>query len=100
MAIIVRSSVGRYLSMKLLVAYDGSMCADSAIEDMRRAGLPSHAEALVLSVSGGELNLPPGIDRTEIDAKGMWEQRFAEAELLAETAGNRIQSYFPQWQVS
>src|SRR5262245_37140399 len=83
--------------LKVLVAYDGSPCAESAIEDMRRAGLPLQAEALVLSVAGAELHPLPGIDRTELDVKGKWEQRFAEAEILAETAGNRIQSYFPQW---
>jgi nucleotide-binding universal stress UspA family protein len=86
--------------MKILIAYDGSMCADSAIEDMRRAGLPPVAEALVLTVSGSELNVLPGTDTAEMTAKGLWEQRFAEAEVLAETAGNRIQSYFPRWQVS
>jgi hypothetical protein len=42
--------------MKILIAYDGSSCADSALEDMRRAGLPRVAEAAVLSVS--ELWMP------------------------------------------
>jgi hypothetical protein len=37
--------------MKILLAYDGSSCADLALEDMRRAGLPRLAEAVVLSVS-------------------------------------------------
>ena len=42
--------------MKILIAYDGSSCADLALEDMRRAGLPRLAEAVVLSVS--ELWMP------------------------------------------
>jgi len=42
--------------MKILIAYDGSSCADSALEDLRRAGLPRVAEAAVLSVS--ELWMP------------------------------------------
>ena len=29
--------------MKILVAYDGSECADAALDDLRRAGLPSKA---------------------------------------------------------
>jgi hypothetical protein len=32
--------------MKILIAYDGSEGAESAIDDMKRAGLPSRAEAV------------------------------------------------------
>src|SRR5688500_11914139 len=37
--------------MKLLVGYDGSACADAALQDLRRAGLPASGEAIVLSVA-------------------------------------------------
>ena len=37
--------------MKILIAYDGSVCSDNAIVDLRRAGLPAMAEAIVLSVA-------------------------------------------------
>ena len=43
--------------MKLLIAYDGSRCAESAIDDLRRAGLPAEGEATVISVA--EVWLPP-----------------------------------------
>ena len=66
--------------MRILVAYDGSASADSAIENMRRAGLPKEAEALVLCVATGE--------------------DFGEAEALAAAASQRLRSYFPQWDVS
>jgi hypothetical protein len=33
--------------MKILIAYDGSEFADAAIHDLRHAGLPDNAEALV-----------------------------------------------------
>jgi nucleotide-binding universal stress UspA family protein len=36
--------------MRILIGYDGSECADAAIDDMRRAGMPSEATAVVLSV--------------------------------------------------
>jgi nucleotide-binding universal stress UspA family protein len=36
--------------MKILIAYDGSECADSALDDLRRAGLPPDAQIKVLSV--------------------------------------------------
>jgi len=32
--------------MKFLIAYDGSIYADAAVEDLLRAGLPRAAEAL------------------------------------------------------
>jgi nucleotide-binding universal stress UspA family protein len=34
--------------MKILVAYDGSECADAALDDLRRAGLSSDAQIKVL----------------------------------------------------
>ena len=39
--------VGVDRKMKILIAYDGSDAADAALDDLRRAGLPSMAEALV-----------------------------------------------------
>ena len=39
--------------MKILVAYDGSISADAAIGDLRRAGLPDEGEALVVCVEDG-----------------------------------------------
>src|SRR5262245_64331337 len=43
--------------MRILIAYDGSDCAKAALEDLRRAGLPRVAEALVMSVA--DVFLPP-----------------------------------------
>lgn len=37
--------------MKILIGYDGSGCAEAALDDLQRAGLPSEVEALVLSVT-------------------------------------------------
>jgi nucleotide-binding universal stress UspA family protein len=36
---------------RILIAYDGSSQADAALDDLRRAGLPQEAEALVISVA-------------------------------------------------
>lgn len=36
--------------MKILIGYDGSRCADAAIAELDRAGLPNKAEVAVLSV--------------------------------------------------
>src|SRR5262249_3818541 len=43
--------------MKLLVGYDGSVCADAALRDLQLAGLPADIEAVVLAV--GEMPKPP-----------------------------------------
>ena len=43
--------------MKILVGYDGSECADAALDDLARAGLPPSAEVQILSVA--EVWLPP-----------------------------------------
>jgi nucleotide-binding universal stress UspA family protein len=43
--------------MKILIGYDGSDCAEAALDDLRRAGLPETAEAHILSVA--EVWLPP-----------------------------------------
>src|ERR1044072_3919341 len=39
--------------MRVLIAYDGSAHADAALGDLRRAGLPREAEALLVSVDDG-----------------------------------------------
>src|SRR6185503_18537287 len=36
--------------MKILIGYDGSPCADAALDDLRRAGLSREAQAIILSV--------------------------------------------------
>ncbi|HYG09644.1 MAG TPA: universal stress protein [Pyrinomonadaceae bacterium] len=39
--------------MRILIGYDGSAYADAALDDLRRAGLPRVAEALIVSVGDG-----------------------------------------------
>ena len=43
--------------MKILIGYDGSDCAEAALDDVQRAGPPPVAEALVMSVT--EIWMPP-----------------------------------------
>jgi hypothetical protein len=43
--------------MKALIAYDGSACAEAALDDLKRAGLPGEVEAMIVTVA--ELWLPP-----------------------------------------
>src|SRR5262245_11487665 len=53
--------------MKILIAYDGSECAESAIDDLKRAGLPRRAEAIVLTIAEELIPMPAsigGVDTT------------------------------------
>jgi hypothetical protein len=44
--------------VKVLIAYDGSESAHTAIDGLRRTGLPSEADALVVSVAEVWLPMP------------------------------------------
>lgn len=95
--------------MKIVIAYDGSNCADAALEDLKSAGLPGTAEALVMSLA--DVFLPPpineavdntfpayvpaGVRRAHERAEG----ELQKAESLAQRASESIKQSFPQWQV-
>lgn len=85
--------------MKILMGYDGSACADAAIEDLRRAGLPATAQVLVVCVADGNLPSPDELT-PEAESDTSWRSKLEGAEKLAQKAGNTIASYFPQWTVS
>ncbi len=79
--------------MKILVAYDGSQCADAALDDLRRAGLSSDAQIEVLSVVENWLPPPSGLEIIEhID-------RDQEYLALARRGGIRLVSMEPGWDV-
>ena len=95
--------------MKILVAYDGSKCADAALEDLRNAGLEGEAEVLVMSLA--DVFVPPPI--VEVDntipmyvpdavrkAHERARHKLEEAEALAKRASEHIKSLFPKWHVS
>ncbi len=98
--------------MKILIAYDGSDCADAALDDLQRAGLPPDAvEVVVMSVT--EIWLPPpsspevSEDATEAKVPAELQKVYAkhskaieETRALATRARVRLQQNFPGWQVS
>ena len=45
--------------MRILIGYDGSESADAVLNDLRRAGLPREAEALIVSVGEAAVMPPP-----------------------------------------
>jgi nucleotide-binding universal stress UspA family protein len=79
--------------MKILVGYDGSECADAALDDLRRAGLPSDAQVKVLSVVENWLPPPSALEIIEhID-------RDQEYLALARRGGIRLVPTEPGWDV-
>jgi len=95
--------------MKILIGYDGSDCAEAALDDLTRAGLPSRAEAIVLSVA--EIWLPPpssyefleGTREVQIPDEPVYAKAKAKAQSAltqAHQAQQRLQINFPKWQVS
>ena len=99
--------------MKILIGYDGSECADAALDDLTHAGLPPDAETHILSVS--EVWLPPPPPSTyeiieqarEAKSPAELERNYAklcpaakEALALAAGARDRVQINFPKWKVT
>jgi nucleotide-binding universal stress UspA family protein len=81
--------------MKILVAYDGSSCADAAIADLRNAGLPKENEVLVISV--GHDGWPASKHSTEELGQfgSPWKAVMADTGECAAQAAARIQAEFP-----
>jgi nucleotide-binding universal stress UspA family protein len=98
--------------MKILIAYDGSSCADAALDDLQRAGLPPEAEAQIISVAEAWLPPPPpsaaeileraGEVKVPADFKRVYSRGSAamkEALALAERASDRVKTNFPGWKL-
>jgi nucleotide-binding universal stress UspA family protein len=92
--------------MKVLIAYDGSSCADASLNDLPCAGLPQEAEALILSVA--EVFLPPSSPTPALPAhvppavQRAWTQAthaLDDAHTLAQQARARLLTSFPAWDV-
>jgi len=97
--------------MKILVAYDGSTCADDALNDLPRAGLPREADALIVKVQERWLSPPSGYETVaEVSvatnsnaAKPARDEEEPHAEADSEhleslaRASQRLGSYFPEW---
>ena len=92
---------------KILIAYDGSDCANAALEDLPRAGLPREAEVLIMSVA--DVFLPPSSSPAPplpadvpVAVQRAWAQAahaVDEARALAQHARTPLLTAFPTWDV-
>jgi nucleotide-binding universal stress UspA family protein len=100
------------MRMRILIGYDGSESADTALADLRKAGLPREAEALILTVS--DVLMPPSAIESAVVQPALTARSVAvvrarmetqavhkleEAKQLAAKASDRVRSYFPDWDV-
>lgn len=99
--------------MKILIACDGSNCADDAINDLPRAGLPREADAQIVHVQERWLLPPPSsyeivgevlVPSNSVAAQPAREtQEGRKTEVkgehleMLEKASERLRSYFPEW---
>lgn len=98
--------------MKVLIAYDGSECADSALDDLTHAGLPTKGEALVMTVAEVWLPPPPPsaqeivqmatMSRSPLGLERKYmagSQAVVDANAMAGKAAAKFKSLFPAWKV-
>ena len=85
--------------MKILIAYDGSECAESSIDDLKRAGLPRRAEAVVLTIAEELIPAPTSIGGVATTfGKAFWRKR----RIHWRWPGGRSREYkqlFPGWKI-
>ncbi len=95
--------------MRILIGYDGSQCAEAALCDLKRAGLPAQADALIMSVA--DVFLPPPINEEIDDTFPMYvpagvkrahehaKKEVAQASDLAQKAKAQLAALFPGWEL-
>lgn len=97
--------------MKILIGYDGSEPSHAAITDLRRAGLPVHADARVVTSAdvttidstlglaaapGGTYVLPQSYEAVRRSVEGEFEQ----ARAMAASGASVVADLFSGWNVS
>ena len=93
--------------MKILIGYDGSECAEAALEDLRRAGLPVEADVLVMTVA--DVFLPPPIKKEDAFPQNVpaavrrahehAAKEIEQAHDLAQKAKTQLARLFPRWEI-
>jgi len=95
--------------MKILIGYDGSENADSAVADLKHAGLPDEVDAVVLTVADVFI-APPITDPDEVFpaiiphsvqlAHEHAARKLKDAQLISTYVAERLEREFPCWNVS
>ncbi|HMV49961.1 MAG TPA: universal stress protein [Blastocatellia bacterium] len=84
---------------KILIAYDGSECADAALADLKLAGFPRKVEAYVLSVHAEWVPAPTSFGMVDTDFARYIEESEKEALAMARRARATLKLSFPDWEI-
>jgi nucleotide-binding universal stress UspA family protein len=86
--------------MRVLIAHDGSECADAAVVNLRRAGIPSDAEVLLISVVdiGASKSMGPELQPGVANQPSKSDLR--EAKAATHDAFRWIELNFPGWRAT
>lgn len=93
---------------RILVAYDGSTCAESVLDDLLKAGLPEEMEAAIISVAdvwlpsnpeGAPAPFPESLPEAVRKARAQALTAVEDARALASRASDRLKILFPKWKV-
>jgi len=97
--------------MRVIIAYDGTVYADAAIDDLRRAGLVPKTKVVIVSVVDALASSPP---ISEFDLQSLASRRveaviskvnfhrkslIREAEKSASKAAKRLRAQFPECEI-
>lgn len=96
--------------MKILIAYDGSGYSRNTLDDLRRAGLPNKAKAVIISVSEvwlrakiGEVNSDTSQDNEILDYirkhSEQIDRNLSETNAVLIEARTELQDHFPGWTI-
>ncbi len=86
--------------MKIMIAYDGSRHAEAALDDLKRAGLPSQVEVLVVTVAEVWLPPPSSWELLNNASSQTLAGKKEQAHNLAESAVERLIRDYPSWTIN
>jgi nucleotide-binding universal stress UspA family protein len=93
---------------RILIGYDGSPCADAAIDQLDEAGLPADLEVIVMSVADVwlpsnpdnlEPTFPDSVSKSVRAAREHGLQAVETAKAMAKSAAEKVSALHPGWRV-
>lgn len=85
--------------MKILIAYDGSECADAALADLERAGLPSKADVHIMSVYAEWMPASANYKMVHTGFTKYVQEWEKDALAMARRARMVLKASFPDWDI-
>ncbi|MBS1806577.1 MAG: universal stress protein [Acidobacteria bacterium] len=85
--------------MKILIGYDGSECSERMIWDLKHAGLPQEADAIVMSIAEHWIAPPTSFGGVDVHFTESPDEE-KETRNMAQQAQALISFNFPQWNLN